>query len=136
MKLLPLVSAAATTTIFSLAPAAPSDPTQSPRSGNLAICKRTQQDTITWKFSVETFGPWGRDFGSGLLNNLHDRCGQIDGWGFDYAGDKGDNGDSGDKGVATFTTSTLIAAYCVEDAIWLASNPTGAMRGVRCDWVL
>jgi hypothetical protein len=94
------------------------------RDGNAASCTIHLPDLISWDFVVNAWGPWVDDWGQGFLDNLRGQCGeQILGWQFSY---------SGDEGTAQFTTSTFIRQHCVEDAIWLASNPTGAIDGVNC----
>jgi hypothetical protein len=91
---------------------------------------------------IDTWGAWDGDRGQGLLDNLRGQCGGIYGWQFWY-----DNGDTTLGGHASFYASEgnicatnngcpsgagICSGHCVENAIWLASNPTGAAWGVEC----
>ncbi|KAI5842743.1 hypothetical protein BZA05DRAFT_448999 [Tricharina praecox] len=110
MKLLSIAAAAAILTVASAAP-----PTLSARAGNSATCKYTDSSASFTLLDLR-FELRGR-----FLDNLHGRCRKITNWTFDYP-----NG----VGRARFAASSLLKAGCVEDAIWLASKPTGAIRGV------
>ncbi|KAG8829397.1 hypothetical protein FRB91_007317 [Serendipita sp. 411] len=102
------------------APAAEANATAEPidkRGGNGASCGYSGG----W-YTVESWGSWDNDWGKGLLDNLRGQCGNIVNWGFNYGG----NG----NGYAGFAQSGR--SHCVEDAIWLASNPTGAIWGLNC----
>jgi hypothetical protein len=98
------------------------------RDGNGASCKIAggKAGTIGYDFTITTSGNWDDDWGKGLLDNLRGQCGWISDWGFDYIG--------GGQGQAVFSTTIWIRQHCVEDAIWLASSPTGAIGGVNCQW--
>jgi hypothetical protein len=96
-----------------------------PRDGNTARCTIKNEDVWTYKFDIRSTGVWDDDWGHGLLDNLRGQCGWIDRWGFDY---------NAEQGHASFVTSLAIRNHCVEDAIWLASAPTGAIGGVNCQW--
>jgi len=103
MKLLLFTASAA---ILSLASAAPPP--------DRATCSHSGSG-----FVVGTSGPWGDDWGRGLLNSLRRECGQINDWGFSYSG----NGQPslGGTGTATFTTQKS-SNGCVEKAIRAASG--------------
>jgi hypothetical protein len=78
--------------------------------------------------TIYTTGPaFATDYGRGLLDNLRGQCGQINNWGYSYY-------NNNQNGVATFEMSQFIRPHCVEDAIWLSTNPTGAVNGVQCQW--
>ncbi|KAG8819338.1 hypothetical protein FRC18_012127 [Serendipita sp. 400] len=74
-------------------------------------------------YGVTTWGSWDNDWGKGFLDNLRGQCGNILNWAFSY---------SGSNGYASFSITGGAASHCVENAIWLASNPTGAIWGVSC----
>jgi len=108
MKFLPFTAAAI---IFSLASAA--------QASNRAECYiMTPTD-----YEVHSWGTWDDDWGSGLLNNLRNKCGQIDGWGFGY------NGGKDGEGIASFTIPANSARNCVADATAAASGITGLRCG-------
>ncbi|KAG8751345.1 hypothetical protein FRC14_007981 [Serendipita sp. 396] len=92
------------------------------RDGNWAECYEHNTGNGI-DFTINTWGTWDNDWGSGFLDNLRGQCGQIWNWQFNYYGD---------MGQAKFTLVWWIPAHCVENAIWLASNPTGAIWGVSC----
>jgi len=87
------------------------------RANNGAYCQSWSGGT--WGFTIETWGDWDNDWGTGLLDNLRGQCGDIWEWEFAY--------NQNTNGFARFKTSGLIRAHCVEDAIWLASSGTGAI---------
>ncbi|OAL03532.1 hypothetical protein IQ06DRAFT_291297 [Phaeosphaeriaceae sp. SRC1lsM3a] len=92
---------------------------------------------------INTWGYWGNDWGKGLLDNLRGQCGGIYGWQFGYV-----NGDNSKQGTAHFYAyvgdvlktgndgtcggDPFCSSHCIEDAIWLASQGTGAIEGVNC----
>lgn len=89
---------------------------------------------------IHTWGYWGDDWGHGLLDNLRGQCGEIDGWGFDYV-----NGDNSKEGTAHFYAyhgnvlktwdcngQPFCSSHCIENAVWLASQNTGAIEGMNC----
>ncbi|KAI5842278.1 hypothetical protein BZA05DRAFT_422619 [Tricharina praecox] len=117
MKLL-LYAAAALGTLASAAPTS-----LTARATNSASCTYDRNTRNMFKFWVTTWGDWDNDWGQGYLDNLRGQCGSITDWQFSY---------SGSNGLATFTTSAFIVANCVEDALWLASNHTGAIWDVHC----
>jgi hypothetical protein len=91
---------------------------------------------------IDTWGYWADDWGSGLLDNLRGQCGGIYDWQFWY-----DNGDNSLGGHAQFYAydgdvcaanagcpggTGICSGHCVENAIWLASQSSGAIWGVTC----
>jgi hypothetical protein len=123
-----LISAATAFWLLNLSTAAPSPAPATngaivARDGNGATCSLNSQDDLL-NFSVSAWGPWADDWGQGFLDNLRGQCGeQIFNWQFGYT----DN-----VGNAQFSTTLFIPDGCVENAIWLASDPTGAIWGVSC----
>lgn len=94
------------------------------RDGNGATC--SENDTGNGvDFTVQAWGPWSTDWGKGFLDNLRGECGNTYNWQYSYDGDG--------VGTATFTLVWDIPANCVGNAIWDASNPTGAIWGVDCN---
>ncbi|KAG8839253.1 hypothetical protein FRB91_007126 [Serendipita sp. 411] len=93
------------------------------RDGNWAACYENNTGNGI-DFTINTWGTWDDDWGRGFLDNLRGQCGQIWNWQFNYP--------YPDMGQAKFTLVWWIPAHCVENAIWLASNPTGAISGVSC----
>ncbi|KAG9034857.1 hypothetical protein FS842_003771 [Serendipita sp. 407] len=94
------------------------------RDGNWAQCYESL--TLIGKdFTINTWGTWDDDWGRGFLDNLRGQCGNVWNWQFYY---------DGSMGRATYTLDKYSRQHCVEDAIWLASNPTGAIWGVSCQW--
>ncbi|KAI5856233.1 hypothetical protein BZA05DRAFT_441923 [Tricharina praecox] len=118
MRLLTLASAA----LITLASAAPPPGSLAARASNSASCVYTDSSASMFllDFVVRASGSWVDDWGQGFLDNLRGQCGTITNWGFDFPDG---------TGRATFSASSLLKAGCVEDAIWLASNPTGAING-------
>ncbi|KAG8851879.1 hypothetical protein FRB91_007320 [Serendipita sp. 411] len=88
------------------------------REANGASCHKSSP-----AYTVTTWGSWDDDWGIGFLDNLRGQCGAVENWGFSY---------SGSSGQATFRLYKPASSNCVENAIWLASNPTGAIWGVTC----
>jgi hypothetical protein len=128
MKLLTATSLFSILALTSAIPTAtPALETQSIRQvQNGAGCSGAH-DSFALYFTIRTWGPWQEtDYGQGLLDNLRGQCGWITSWGFNYLADG--------SGYATFNTADTIRGHCVEDAVWLASNPTGAIEGLQCSW--
>ncbi|KAG8827370.1 hypothetical protein FRC17_007854 [Serendipita sp. 399] len=94
------------------------------RGDNGASCNKRNQGGRDY-VRVDTWGTWDNDWGRGFLDNLRGQCGWVMDWKFEYY-------DNGNKGSASFSISGGANAWCVENAIWLASSPTGAIGGVTC----
>ncbi|KAG9055565.1 hypothetical protein FS842_001839 [Serendipita sp. 407] len=93
------------------------------RATNGASCRKKGSDR-GMQYNLDTWGSWDDDWGRGFLDNLRGRCGTISSWGFWY---------TGDQGQASFVIAfTSDGHHCVEDALWLASQATGAIWGVEC----
>jgi len=99
-----------------------------PRASNSASCTGTityPDATLQWiDWYIPADGPWVRnDWAQGFLDKLRNQCGAIISWYYQ-------NEEWG--WAARFTTSIIIPAGCIENAIWLASEPTGGIHGVKC----
>lgn len=110
--------------LLSTAVAAPSDGTRKarflPNSANCTVSYKVLWDN----FSISTTGPWtDSDWGIALLNEVRWRCGIATGWTFIY--------DDSGNGSAYFALAKIRPGHCVEDSIWWASDPTGAIS-VTC----
>jgi hypothetical protein len=99
-----------------------------PRQGGIATnqanCHGYMDSNFSFQWTIDTQGPaFASDYGQGLLDNLRGQCGDITSWGYTYYywG-----------GRAIFDTNTIIPGGCVENAVWLATNPTGAVNGLAC----
>jgi hypothetical protein len=105
-----------------------------PRSESETLQKRDNGANCNFQYAlgnslsiqVTTWGYWADDWGNTLLQNLYNQCGAVNGWGFWY-----DNGDNSQTGHASFSIREYNTA-CVQNAIWLASDPSGAVWGVEC----
>lgn len=107
-------------------PAADLAARQGSSQNNMAACNGIEDTNFTFKWSIETLGPaFATDWGKGLLDNLRGQCGLITNWGYTYEPDG--------TGLAVFNTNTIIPGGCVENAVWLATNPTGAVWGMHCN---
>ncbi|KAG8819335.1 hypothetical protein FRC18_012124 [Serendipita sp. 400] len=117
-------------TLLSLAAFAAATPTpvnvtvsDSQRVKNSASCK-VYNNMGEDEYRLEAKGPWVNDWGRGFLDNIRGQCDCIVfNWKFDYVAD---------KGIASFGITAAARHWCVEDAVWLASNPSGAIWDFSC----
>lgn len=87
------------------------------------------------QYIITTWGVWDDDWGNGLLDNVRGQCdakyGNTENWAFNYQ-----QGPPPTDGSASFRQAKGAgASRCVEDAIWLASDPTGAIWNLECKWL-
>lgn len=134
-----IITAVVSLSAFSTAAAIPAAEAS---SSGVTLSKRDPNGANCWKwtdhyssyFSLDTWGSWDDDWGTGFLDNLRGQClYNIEDWGFSYA-----QGPSPTNGKASFKTAGLgdfQNSGCVEEALWLASNPTGAIWNVKCQEV-
>jgi hypothetical protein len=112
------------------APATSPAPSLLPRQGggpNTASCYAHASGIIIY-FTIYTSGTaYESDYGQGLLDNLRGECGLITDWGYSYSDDH-------QHGVATFSTQIAIRGHCVEDAVWLSTQDSGAVEGLGCQF--
>ncbi|KAG8822928.1 hypothetical protein FRB91_008156 [Serendipita sp. 411] len=95
------------------------------REANGAECKRRNDSSGSTYYRLTTTGTWDDDWGRGFLDNIRGQCKAIVyDWYFGYYDDG--------KGDCSFSITSFAAPWCVENAIWLASEPTGAIWGVSC----
>lgn len=107
------------------------------RDPNGAWCQKFWEGSVL-TYQVASWGSWDDDWGQGFLENLRNQCGgdlgNIENWTFYY-----ETGPPPTPGHSQFHSglegpNVNADTHCVEDAIWLASNPTGAIWGVECQW--
>jgi hypothetical protein len=92
-------------------------------------------DDVEWvtAFEITTWGAWDDDWGQTFLTNINNQCwvdhGYAQNWQFYY-----EEGPPPTNGHASFvfTGGWTWGADCVQNAIWLASESTGAIGGVEC----
>ncbi|KAG8772984.1 hypothetical protein FRC20_002504 [Serendipita sp. 405] len=96
------------------------------RDGNGAECKRRPDSSGLNYYKLTTWGPWVNDWGQGFLDNIRGECkANVYNWYFQYY-------ENGAKGDCSFQITAQAAPWCVENAVWDASNPTGAIWGLTC----
>lgn len=97
--------------------------------GNAALCDWHSSERYDRVYNVQSAGAWDDDHGKGFLDNLHGQCGwdNVEFFAFQYG-----PGGPDEYGYSTFGLDNAAPANCVENAIWLASQPFSAIWNVHC----
>jgi len=72
------------------------------------------------------WGQWVQDGGKGFQDNVIGQCGGYLNWNWETWNDG--------SGHVNMLVAHEDPNVCVQNAVWLASNPSGAIWGMKCCW--
>ena len=116
-------------------PAEPITKDLAPRGNNGANeCTVAVDAGRPWQYGrVRVWGDWVNDNGKGFHDNLDGYCGPqtVGWWATSFSRDRTGGAATVDFVIATSPQEEL---SCIQNAIWKASEATGAIWGVQCTW--